>query len=228
MRGANAVVHLEVLVEHLRIGRVHDVVTIGLWQSGECADTAAGEDDVAMAFGVRHAPLVGIGWIETAGQAEGVGGFLREPPGVLAVAAVVVIAAAEPVHGGDIDSIAPHVFERSVVAAVAADFGVAVEFTADDLQVLAVDIRPVGADTFQVGPLLLTCFAGLSTGIGLDLGGNQRGRLGIAAYLEPTDIQIVFEWIFAREDAEGVGAALADVSILAVITGMSNENAAIG
>ena len=92
-----------------------------------------------MAFGIADAALVGIGRIERAGQAEGVGGFLREPPGVFAVAAVVVIAAAEPIHAGDVDGVAPHVFERAVVAAVAADFGVAVEFAADDLQVLAAD-----------------------------------------------------------------------------------------
>jgi len=44
----------------------------------------------------------------------------------IAASAVVVISAAEPVHRGHVDGVTPHVFERAVVAAVAADLGVAV------------------------------------------------------------------------------------------------------
>ena len=62
------------------------------------------------------------------------------------LAAVVVIAVAEPVHAGDVDGVAPHVFQRAVVAAVAADLGVAMELAADDLQVLAADAAAIARE----------------------------------------------------------------------------------
>src|SRR5205823_3012953 len=76
VRGADAVELLEILVEHLRIGGVNDVVTIGFGQARQRADAAAGENDVAVAFGIGDAPLIGIGRIEKAGNAESVGRFL--------------------------------------------------------------------------------------------------------------------------------------------------------
>src|SRR5882724_615002 len=125
-----------------------------------------------MSFGVADAPLVRIGRVELAGQAKSGGRFLRQPPGILAVAAVAVIAAAAPIHGGDVDRVAPHVFERAVVSAVAADLSVAVELAADDPQLLAAHTRPIVADAFDLGALLARGFARLSAGIGRDLRGD--------------------------------------------------------
>ena len=50
-------------------------------------------------------------------------------------AAVIVIAAADPVHGGGVDRIAPLIEQLAVVAAVHRDFAVAVKFAAHDAQV---------------------------------------------------------------------------------------------
>src|SRR5206468_8631006 len=121
--------------------------------------------------GIRHAPLVGIGRIERAGQAECVGRLLRQPPGVFAMAAVVVITAAEPVHRGDVDGVAPHVFERTIIAAVAADLRMAMELTTDDLQVLSADAGTVTPNAIELGALLLRRVARLSAGVGLNLRG---------------------------------------------------------
>src|SRR5205085_10940132 len=142
-------------------------------------------------FGIGGAPLVRIGRVKQAGEAEGVRGFLRQPPGVFAVPAVVVIAAAEPIHGRDVDGVAPHIFEGAVVSAVAADLGMAVEFAADDLQVFAADIRAVFANAVDFGALLLRGVARLSAGIGLNFGGDQRGGLGDAAGLEAAGVEVV-------------------------------------
>src|SRR5207248_8894195 len=116
--------------------------------------------------------------------------------------------------GRHVDSVAPHVFERPVVAAIAANFGVAVEFAADDLQVFAADIRTILANAVDVGALLLRGVARLSAGIGLNFGGDQRGGLGIAAGFEAADVEVIIEGILALQNAQSVGAALADVPIL--------------
>ena len=89
-----------------------------------------------MALRIAHAAFVAEHRSELAGDQERVGHLLREPPGVLAEPAVVVVATAGPVHVGGVDEVAPGVDDVAVIAAVAADRGVPVELPAQQPQLL--------------------------------------------------------------------------------------------
>ena len=145
MRSADAIKSLKILIKHLGVGRVTGEVAGRLRQTWKRPDAALFENDVTVAFGIRHAALIGERWLEFSGDSESVGRLLRQPPGILAAGAVIMVAATEPIHGGDVDRIAPHIFQRPVTPAVAGDFGMSVEFAADDLEIRAVDFRAVGA-----------------------------------------------------------------------------------
>ena len=89
---------------------------------------------------------------EGGGYVVEVGRLLDQPPGVFLAAAVVVVAVADPVEAGGVDGVAPHVFERAVVAAVARDLGMAVELAPEQAVGLAARVDPVAAQSGRCRP----------------------------------------------------------------------------
>src|SRR5436190_791649 len=87
-----------------------------------------------MSFRVYDAALVGERRIEATRKAERIRGFLNQPPRVFAAAAVVVIAVPQPIHRSNVDRVTPHVLDRPVIAAVAADFRVTVKLAPHELE----------------------------------------------------------------------------------------------
>ena len=196
--GADAAELLEVFIEHECVWRwlMHATITDG--QARKRAHAALSEDDIAMSFGITHAAFVAEHRREVSGQHEGICGLLREPPGVLAAIAVIVIATAEPVHGCGIDGVAPHVLQRAVAAAVSADLGVAMEFSAQDAQFFARDIRTITANACNLSALSLGALAERSVGTWQHCERLQRGCFDIAAENEAAEIDIVVEGVLAR------------------------------
>src|SRR5260370_40724937 len=72
-----------------------------------------------MAFRILDAAFVIEHGNEFARRVEKIGEFLCGPPGILAPAAVIVVAASHPVQCAGIQDVAPLIEYRSVVAAVA-------------------------------------------------------------------------------------------------------------
>ena len=133
MRGADAIELVEILIKHLRVGRVNQGHFIRLGQPWQCAHAALGKHRVAMTFGISHAALVAERRIKAARQAERIRGFLRQPPGIFAAPAIVVVTATQPVHPRHVNRVAPHVFQRTVATTITANLCVPVKFAADDL-----------------------------------------------------------------------------------------------
>ena len=166
-------------------------------QAGQSAYAALGKDHIAVPFGIDHAALVAEHGREGLGQEEGVGGLLREPPGVLAAIAVVVVAVPDPVHGGGVDGVAPHVLQRAVIGAVSADFGMAVKFATQDLPLSARDLAAVAADGGQFGALGLRALAGgriVQRGLGAGL--EQGGLHGIRG-MQAAEVHVVVKGVLA-------------------------------
>ena len=118
----------QVIIKHQRVGIDNAPLPD---QPGQGAHAPVVEHHVAVAMGVGHASFVGEHGHERWGLSVQVGRFLDQPPGVFLAAAVIVVAVADPVEGGGIERVAPHVFERSVGTAVRGDLGVAVELAAE-------------------------------------------------------------------------------------------------
>ena len=89
--------------------------------------------------------------VNAAGNVVDVGGLLDDPPGILAAAAAVVVAVADPVQIGGVQGVAPHVFQRAVAAAVHGNFGVPVELAAQQTIFLAAGLDHVVAHPPHVG-----------------------------------------------------------------------------
>src|SRR5206468_3366189 len=88
--GHDAVILLQIFVEHLGVGGVAGVVIGGFGKARQRADAALGEDHVAMAFGIGDAALVHEHGDELALVVENIGELLGDPPGIFPAAAVVV------------------------------------------------------------------------------------------------------------------------------------------
>ncbi len=102
-----------------------------------------------------HAPLVGEHRREGAADLEDVGRLLRDPPGVLAAVAVVVVAVADPVQRRGVDAVAPHVHQqrRRRRRRWRSRCGGGTR-RAQMLEILAADLQPVVAAARDGGALL--------------------------------------------------------------------------
>src|SRR5689334_13162212 len=107
-----------------------------------------------MTFGIDDAALVGEHRDIAGSEVIGVGHFLLQPPGIFAASAVVVVAAAAPIHVGGVDEVTVGVDERTVAASVTGDLRVAVEFAAHNLQLVGAERDAIvmhGADLAALG-----------------------------------------------------------------------------
>src|SRR5438477_7072196 len=106
---------------------MHVVFGPGDGQPRQNTDSSLHEYHVAMAFWVGHAALVTEHGNEFTRRVKNVSEFLLYPPGVLAAAAVIVIAAADPIHRAGVDRVAPLIEQRTIVASIHRDLAMAVE-----------------------------------------------------------------------------------------------------
>ena len=81
-------------------------------------DAALREDHIPMPLGVTHAALIREHGDEDTRIVKNVREFLREPPGILAAIAVVVIAAAYPVERAGVQDITPLIDDGAIAAPV--------------------------------------------------------------------------------------------------------------
>ena len=89
---------------------------------------------VAVAVGIDGAPLVGERRDEAGRVLVQVGHLLDEPPHVLVVKAVHVVAVAHPVEVGRVQRVPPAILEQAVPIAVGRDLGVPVKLSAQKPQ----------------------------------------------------------------------------------------------
>src|SRR5260370_18567928 len=89
-----------------------------------------------MAFRILDAAFVIEHGNEFARRVEKIGEFLCGPPGILAPAAVIVVAASHPVQCAGIQDVAPLIEYRSFVAAVAGYLAMAVGIAAPNTRPL--------------------------------------------------------------------------------------------
>ena len=145
MRPHNAIELLQVGVEHLGVGSMARHGFFGgrsrfeRIQARKGVDAALREDHIAVAIRITHAAFVGEHGSEFAGRIENIRKLLRDPPGVFAPAAIIVVAAAHPVQSRGVQDVAPLIEERAVSTAVHGDFAVAMEFAPHDV------VRAVGS-----------------------------------------------------------------------------------
>src|SRR5689334_7514422 len=118
-----------------------------------------------MAFRIRDGALITEDGSEGVGDGEEGDRLLRGPPGVFAAVAVVMIAVPDPIQTRGVDGVAPHVEETAVAAAVGGELGVAVEFAAPDVELLAVE---GGAEIADGGD-------GIALGLGIGSRGDGLG-----------------------------------------------------
>ena len=86
----------QVFVEHLRVRRRAGRRILGRFREPRQRTHATlGHDHVAVTLGIPHAALVAERRHELPLDVEGVGHFLRQPPGVLAAVSVVMVATAK-------------------------------------------------------------------------------------------------------------------------------------
>src|SRR5436190_4964765 len=181
---------------------------ICLRQPGQCAYSTLREDHVTMALGVADAAFVAERRIKPPRQTESVGSFLRKPPRILASSSVVVIRATEPIHRSHINRVAPHVFERPIVAAVAADFGVPMKFTARQVECLALVLNLPVAAALDFGPLLLGGCRRLGVRGRSFFCGYERKRQRLSRNFEAANENVVVERV-AYSGQRIIAAALA-------------------
>ena len=131
----------------------------------------------------------------------GVGELLREPPGIFAAAAVVVIAVADPVELDGVDGVAEHVFEGAVGSAVPGDFGVAMVLAAQILKRLAGDLEAMLFHALDGGVL------GGQLGCHLILAGimrDQYRRHGFARQVDGAEVNLIVDVVRRCVTAIGV------------------------
>src|SRR4030081_566236 len=93
-----------------------------------------------MPFRILHAALIHEHRGELTLLVENIRQLLRDPPGVLAAAAtlhhraVIVIAAADPIHPGRIDHVAILIEDCAIAATIRRYLAMAVKFSPDDMQ----------------------------------------------------------------------------------------------
>src|SRR5262245_16565333 len=80
-----------------------------------------------MAFRINDAPFIGEHRDEFTRRMEYICNFLRDPPSVFAPAAVIVIAAADPVHIAGIEDVAPLIEQSPVVPTIHRDLAMPME-----------------------------------------------------------------------------------------------------
>jgi hypothetical protein len=79
--------------------------------------TKTKNDDVSVAVGEDHAPLVGVDGDEPRRVLEQVGHLLKRPPVIIDAEAVVVVADADPVEGGGVQPVPLGVLEQTIAVA---------------------------------------------------------------------------------------------------------------
>ena len=107
-----------------------------------------------MAVGINDAALIGLHGHEGRRVLVEVGHLLGLPPAELVAKAVVVVAAADPVHRAGVQTVAPDVLQHAVLIGVGRVLRVPVELAADDLQLLAARLDAGRADAGDVGGLV--------------------------------------------------------------------------
>src|ERR1035438_2897250 len=153
VRSHDAVKPFQIRIEHQGIGRVTSRFRLHCRQSRQRANASLGEHNIAVAFGIVHAALVAEQGRETAGCIEDVSFFLGDPPRVLATAAVIVIATADPIQARGVQYVTPLIEKTAIEAAVRGNFAVTMEFTAHESQLAAIRLHAVGAHAFDRGLL---------------------------------------------------------------------------
>ncbi len=174
VRGDNAVELLEIGIQHQRVWRLHHGRLAGSRQARQWPDSALRENHVAMSLGILHAALVVKHRDESSGAVEDVGELLRNPPRIFAARAVVVIAAAGPIHVGGVDEVAVLVDDRAVVSAVHGNLAVAVKFAAKDAQGTGRGLQPVVAQHADRVPDTDAGDPGLAMGAAVAGGSEMR------------------------------------------------------
>jgi hypothetical protein len=137
-----------------------------------------------------------------------------------------MIGAAEPIHVGNIDGIAPHIFERAVVAAVAADFSVAMKLAAHQVERLAKIIDFPLAAALHFSPFFGRGFGGMRIGDGHFGSSVQRKSKIRWGDFQSADEDVVIERIVIRGQRIIAARPPDDMAILSMVGRVRNHQAA--
>src|SRR5947208_1999286 len=144
MQRANPVRPPQIVVKTARI--VRHLFRDGGSRQRQRTVAALRPDNIAVAIGIRDAPLVAVHGDKGTGDRVQVVGLLRPPPAIFIVVTHVVIRDHDVIEGGRIQTVTVQVHEGAVADAVQGNIGVPVQVAAVDVIYLAAGVDLVVAD----------------------------------------------------------------------------------